>query len=264
MNLLSKIITLYYYILIYINKRITLIESITPYKIKVIVNNNYEYQSRFKKAYTAEPLLNEWANQIISCNDIVYDVGANIGNYSILFAKKIQHYDGSGHIYSFEPNYLNYKKLRENVSINNVESFITSLQIGLSNSNALLNYVEERHNTVGGSGKIIDRKGNYSVLVLKTDTIINLKNIQQPNHIKIDIDYYTNKLFENTDWLNLKSLKSVYIEIKASEEKYIFDKFYQNNFKLYKKYKENLSESNFLFTKQEKISTHKIKIFNIS
>ena len=95
----------------------------------------------------------------------------------------------------------------------------------------------------------MDRKGNYSVLALKTDTIINLKNIQQPNHIKIDIDYYTNKLFENIDWLNLKSLKSVYIEIKASEEKYIFDKFYQNNFKLYKKYKENLSESNFLFTK---------------
>jgi len=230
-------------------KKIILTENITPYKIKVIVTNNFEYQSRFKLAYTTEPMLNEWADQIIGCNDIVYDVGANVGNYSILFAKKIQHYDGSGHIYSFEPNYLNYKKLRENVSINIVESFITSLQIGLSNSDSLLNYVEERPNTVGASGKITDKKGNNSVLALKIDTIINLKNIQQPNHIKIDIDFFTSKLFENTDWLNLKSLKSVYIEIKTSEEKYIFDKFYQNNFKLYKKHKASLDDTNYLFTK---------------
>ena len=249
MNILSKIRTLFYYILIKAYKKIILTENITPYKIKVIVTNNFEYQSRFKLAYTAEPMLNEWANQIIDCNDIVYDVGANVGNYSILFAKKIQHYDGSGHIYSFEPNYLNYKKLRENVSINIVESFITSLQIGLSNSDTLLNYVEERPNTVGASGKITDKKSNNSVLALKIDTIINLKNIQQPNHIKIDIDFFTSKLFENTDWLNLKSLKSVYIEMKTSEEKYIFDKFYQNNFKLYKKHKESLDDTNYLFTK---------------
>ncbi len=249
MNILSKIRTLFYYILIKAYKKIILTENITPYKIKVIVTNNFEYQSRFKLAYTAEPMLNEWANQIIGCNDIVYDVGANVGNYSILFAKKIQHYDGSGHIYSFEPNDLNYKKLRENVSINIVESFITSLQIGLSNSDTLLNYVEERPNTVGASGKITDKKSNNSVLALKIDTIINLKNIQQPNHIKIDIDFFTSKLFENTDWLNLKSLKSVYIEMKPSEEKYIFDKFYQNYFKLYKKHKESLDNTNYLFTK---------------
>ena len=88
MNILSKIRTLFYYILIKAYKKIILTENITPYKIKVIVTNNFEYQSRFKLAYTAEPMLNEWANQIIGCNDIVYDVGANVGNYSILFAKK--------------------------------------------------------------------------------------------------------------------------------------------------------------------------------
>ena len=259
MNILSKIKTLIHYILIKINKKIILIENVTPYKIKVIVSNNFEYQSRFKLAYTAEPLLNEWAEQIIGYNDIVYDIGANVGNYSILFAKKIQYYGGSGHIYCFEPNYINYKKLKKNVSINKVESFVTTLQIGIYNSDLISDYLEERPGIVGGSGKITEKKNSNSVLALKMDTIINLKNCQQPNHIKIDIDYFTNYLFEEINWLKLKSLKSVYIEMQTSNKKYLLDKLYQNDFELYKKEDKDLelidaneaSNNNYLFIKRE-------------
>ena len=215
-----------------------------------MVSNNFEYQSRWKLAYSAEELLNKWANEIIGFNDIVYDLGANIGNYSILFAKKIQHNDGFGHIYSFDPNVLNYKRLRKNVSINSVQNFITTLPIGVSNSDSIQNYVEERLNTSGGSGKIEDKKGKNSILALTMETIINLKTIQQPNHIKIDIDYFTKKLFENTGWLKLKSLKSVYIEINSSEKEFVINKFYQNNFKLYNKDIEQNNTCNYLFIKE--------------
>ena len=43
MEILEKIRTLYHYILIIVFKKIILTENTTPYKIKVMVSNNFEY-----------------------------------------------------------------------------------------------------------------------------------------------------------------------------------------------------------------------------
>jgi len=49
-------------------------------------------------------------------NNIVVDVGANIGYYTCLFSKLV---GKNGHVYSFEPDPTNYKLLKQNVEENN-------------------------------------------------------------------------------------------------------------------------------------------------
>lgn len=64
-----------------------------------------------------------------SHDDIVIDVGANIGWYSILLAKLDA---APGQIYAFEPDTLNYNLLQRNIILNKSEN-ITAIQAALSN-----------------------------------------------------------------------------------------------------------------------------------
>ena len=52
-------------------------------------------------------------------NPVLFDVGANKGEYSMLLGKIFP----SGKIYSFEPDALNYSSLKENVSMQNLKAF---------------------------------------------------------------------------------------------------------------------------------------------
>lgn len=106
---LKRVETLYHYFLILLKKEIILSQTINNHTIKTIISNNFEYQNRFKKAYSSEPLLLYWAENIIKPDNVVYDIGANIGNYSLLFAKKVMNHNGQ--VYSFEPNFINFQKL---------------------------------------------------------------------------------------------------------------------------------------------------------
>lgn len=93
-----------------------------PYMIRF--KNGVKYKIRPKTVDRG--LLNEiWANQLytpkgfeIKDNDIIVDIGAHIGVFSIFAAKHAK----SGKVYSFEPSEENYNMLFENVKINNQDN----------------------------------------------------------------------------------------------------------------------------------------------
>lgn len=246
---LKRIRTLYHYFLIFIKGEVILSQTINNYKIKTIVSNNFEYQNRFKKPYSSESLLIYWAKNIIKPDHVVYDIGANIGNYSLLFAKKIMNHNGQ--VYSFEPNFINFQKLKRNILLNNLQDCILPFYFGFSNSNNVFVFHENSEGTVGGSGKVakMNEKGE-NILCLTLNTLLRFENIKKPNHIKIDIDFNTTKLFEEIDWLKCNELKSVYIEIEKNDELKLLKIFKENNFKLLKQDIEYYNDTkNYLFIK---------------
>jgi hypothetical protein len=85
---------------------------------------------------------------------------------------------------------------------------------------------------------------------LNIETLLNLKNIHSPNHIKIDIDFNTEKLFEQTSFLKIPSLKTIYIEIDHSIKDVITKKFNENNFYLKSTAPSSVNDSNYLFIKK--------------
>ena len=62
----------------------------------------------------------EWIEQY-GGNGAFYDIGANIGIYSLYYAKKFQ----NGNVYSFEPSVFNLRQLAKNISANALSDKIT-------------------------------------------------------------------------------------------------------------------------------------------
>lgn len=246
----KRIRTLYHYFLMFVKGEIILSQKINNHIIKFIISNHFEYQSRFKLPYTSEPLLVYWAKDIIGPNDIVYDIGANIGNYSLLFAKKIQNCNGK--VYSFEPNFINFQKLKRNILLNNLQNYVFPFYFGISNSNDLFEFSQNSEGIVGGSGKVAKiNEGKENILCLTLNTLLGFKYLKKPNHIKIDIDFNTRNLFEEIDWLKYTGLKSIYIEIEKNDESKLLRIFKENNFKLYKKDDEYYNDTKcYLFIKK--------------
>ena len=58
-------------------------------------------------------------NKFIEKDDVVFDIGSNIGAFTIPFAKKVGQ---KGKVYAFEPQSFIYNLLKENVKLNNLKN----------------------------------------------------------------------------------------------------------------------------------------------
>jgi tRNA G37 N-methylase Trm5 len=71
---------------------------------------------------------------VLRVNDIVFDVGANIGIYSLWMSK----FTPEGNIHSFEPDNDNYNALKKNIELNKLEPSVHINKIGISDSTGFL------------------------------------------------------------------------------------------------------------------------------
>lgn len=76
----------------------------------------------------------EQARRIIRSGDVVLDIGANIGYYSVLFSQLV----GSGQVYAFEPSTRNLPVLRENLRRNRIEN-VQVVEAALSDRRGVAN-----------------------------------------------------------------------------------------------------------------------------
>ena len=105
------------------------------------------------------------------------DVGASIGYYTILAAKRAKK------VYAFEPLPFAYKRLTENVKLNNYNN-VVAFQVAVSNNpdKRLLNVP-----TIGISGSTLGTL-NTAKHTISVDTI-NLDSLNiQPALVKIDVE----------------------------------------------------------------------------
>ena len=110
-----------------------------------------------------EPLETRLVQQVIKPGQTVIDVGANIGYYTLQFAKLV---GPTGHVYAFEPDPENYKLLCRNVAQNGYAN-VTTIQKAVSNCSAQLKLFRNEENF--GDHRIYDcDNGRPSVTV---DTI---------------------------------------------------------------------------------------------
>ena len=146
-----------------------------------------------------------------------FDVGANIGYYTLYF-KRIKN------IFAFEPNKNTFLKLKRNAELNNLNLNIYNL--GLSNFNGESEIWYSDKNKTGGSAvynkKDLELKKYKSENILKEkiflkklDDIIDLKFSQVL--IKIDVERHEKEALEGM--INLINNNSVIMQIEVSNEK---------------------------------------------
>jgi len=172
-----------------------------------------------------EPIATEYVSKLLKPNDIVVDLGANIGYYVLLEAMRCEK------VYAIEPVKQNVDLLKFNVGINgykNVEIF--SLAIGDKNCRAEMNISTNSnlHSFYPVDGCL--DKIEVDMITLD-DFLINKK---RPTFVRMDIEGYELKVLrgmKNT----LKSLKKLFIEIHAeimniNETRELIDILLENEF----------------------------------
>jgi FkbM family methyltransferase len=202
------------------------LQKIWDVTYKSMINNKYLYFHipnwlafyRAKTLLTKEPETIAWLNKI-KAKSLIYDIGSNVGMYSI-YAAAVK----DCKVISFEPSFLNLELLFRNVQTNNLSDKITIVPLSLSNESRIENfYMQEGDNIWGGahnsSGSNISQNGtemlNFKIssqLALSLDKLVEIFNIPNPDHIKIDIDGLESKVLQG----GLKTFsesKSILIEI---------------------------------------------------
>lgn len=125
---------------------------------------------------------------------VVFDVGANIGFYSIALGRKLQALNGQLH--AFEPVKSNFNRLATNISLNNLKKTVFPHKIALGNDEGLIEMsMENVNNSTTGNAVIVrgeiskDYFGMSSQARLtRLDTFVQEQDITNCHLIKIDVE----------------------------------------------------------------------------
>jgi hypothetical protein len=90
--------------------------------------DNWRTLKRAKTYSVKEPDTLDWLDSFRPDSGY-FDLGANIGQYSLYSAKK---YGDKIHVYAFEPQSINYYLLNKNICLNKLGNNITSYSVAVS------------------------------------------------------------------------------------------------------------------------------------
>jgi FkbM family methyltransferase len=156
-----------------------------------------------------EELFDTYFSNNIKSDFCVYDVGANMGYYSLIFSKLVGE---EGAVISFEPSLINFNKLNENVKST---SNITTLNIGVGNSESKL-FISQGADDIGATSRISDKatENGQWVDIMSIDNIVTKNRF--PNAIKIDVEGFEVEVIEGAiNTLKNNELKVVGIEVHS-------------------------------------------------
>jgi FkbM family methyltransferase len=172
-----------------------------------------------------EPEMLDWIEQY-GGNGAFYDIGANIGIYSLYYAKKFQ----NGNVYSFEPSVFNLRQLAKNISANALSDKITIISNPLSEDMGVSLFKHSNSNEggalssfgvdYGDDAKPITVAIEYNLLGFSLDSLLEMGAINEPpSLIKIDVDGIEHLILKGAQkTLSLNKCKSVYIEVNDEFE----------------------------------------------
>ena len=124
--------------------------------------------------------------QHLKTGDVFYDIGANVGFFSIIAAKLV----GGGKVYAFEPGSENAKSIRHNAELNDFKQ-IEVIEKAVSNTSGTGEFLLAKYS--GGHALATadappDLAGKVTVDLVSIDDLIASEQIEPPNFVKIDVE----------------------------------------------------------------------------
>ena len=167
-----------------------------------------------------EPDTSRWVESFAQ-DEVLWDVGANVGVFSLLAARK-------GHrVVAFEPAAGSYFVLAKNVELNAFDDRITFLNIALTDHSRIdiLHMSETRVGAAQHNFAVADetpqagqRGFKQPCIGYSVDDFVRTFDVPFPNHIKIDVDGIEGRIIAGAKvTLRDPRLKSILVEINSDE-----------------------------------------------
>jgi len=168
-----------------------------------------------------EPETIRWIDANVKKGDVLFDIGANVGAYSLYAAAVTE-----AKVYSFEPSSSTFSLLLKNIYLNKLSDLIVPFNMPLSSRSDMKEFVYstldsgsaihtglEKPATVGGI--------HQPMLSVSLDDLIQKYHVPLPNHMKIDVDGHEMEIIHGaTGILKNNSLRSVQIELTSTDKDY--------------------------------------------
>jgi FkbM family methyltransferase len=175
---------------------------------------------------------------LVKTDDIFFDVGANIGTYSLLAASKIT----NGKIYAFEPVLLNIDKLSQNIKLNNFDNRIEIIEKVVTDSNGIEPFVSCEITEISHISHLNGFKEEKHLMLpsVKLDTFAKENGVSYVETLKIDVEGAEYKVLEGfNEYLTEGNVGVLLIELSPKakffgiEPTKVFTFLIQRNYNLY-------------------------------
>lgn len=175
---------------------------------------------RAQTLFTKEPETIKWIRGM-KPNEILFDVGANVGMYSIYAGKR------GVRVYSFEPEASNSYLLNKNIVNNQLTGSVTAFGFALADQEAinvlkLTSFIPGSAHTTFGDNEAFNQtdlptlfqQGCFSTTL---DDLIYKYHLPIPHFLKVDVDGIEAKIIKGaTKLLSDKNLRSILIELNEN------------------------------------------------
>lgn len=142
-----------------------------------------------------EPWTADWLRNAVKPGEVLYDIGANVGTFSLVAAKHCQ-----ARVIAFEPGYSSFARLCDNIQLNGCQHMIVPVPVPLTDNNGVFGFKyrsvdpgQSRHRLkpeawrFRGLTPAADRY-EQPMLAMTLDDVVSTFGLPEPQHVKIDVD----------------------------------------------------------------------------
>ncbi|CCQ75500.1 FkbM family methyltransferase [Magnetospira sp. QH-2] len=171
-----------------------------------------------------EPDIIHWLEEQVDENDVLFDIGANIGLYTLYAAIKKQ-----AEVVALEPMSLNFNELNKNIMLNGLDDHVVALNVAMHDELVfdrlnISGFVEGKAGhgfgqAAAGTGRVAFKPAyRQGVIGISVDDLVHKLALPFPNHIKIDVDGNESKIVRGMgEVLKDARLKSIAVELEPED-----------------------------------------------
>lgn len=172
-----------------------------------------------------EPETVAWIEESVREGDVFYDIGANVGAYSLIASKAAS---GRAKVFAFEPGFANFSQLCYNIQLNDSQENVVPMPIALSDENGFAPFVlsnlkpgRTAHLQVNGNaaaGAAGKERFVQTVPTWRLDDLVGRLGMERPTLMKIDVDGAEPEVLRGArETLAHPSLRGLQVELETDD-----------------------------------------------
>ena len=197
-------------------------------KADIRIRATSDMERRYRvRCCAKEPWTVAWIEKYVTAQDVLYDIGANVGTFSLIAAVGQR-----ASVVAFEPGYANFARLCENLDVNRCGDRVIPFPLPLSDSNGLVRFLyrtvepgQSRHQLLDAAWPFKPQRKEHfqqAMCGVRLDDAAEWFGLPSPSHIKLDVDGAEMHVLRGAKrTLSKPTLRSLLVEVAAELSKEI-------------------------------------------